>query len=345
MTDEELKAQQPAQAGTIDPYYGIFGNPTEQFRQAQEAERKSVAALFEQARQAAVKQKTDSTQMAKYTALGNVLTNLFSPLGWGVGGATAKPAQTDNTGYINAFNRALKADEDLSRVGLQEAQMRLGLVQRDEQRAYQEQQQLNNLALRRAMQEESEKKQMDKQQRSLFNSLVRQYASLFNNTWREGYKDPGSLRDYLIRNTGGDLSLLGLEPDWNPEDMEKLIRGENTAEPVTDTKENGRRVVPLPPSPVTEEEPVTPEKQRVDRGQRRYDEFVKKHGEAAAKDADLNGDGRLSAREAGKGKRRMKALDKERKGPPAPTANNNEPVVQTDKLEKPEKEKRNQIGW
>jgi len=79
-------------------------------------------------KQAAERQRTSDVNMAKYNALGNLLTTMVQPVGWAVGGGGFKNGGTgnvqpyDNRQYIDAFNRAVRANDDIRNIGTQEAE-------------------------------------------------------------------------------------------------------------------------------------------------------------------------------------------------------------------------------
>lgn len=102
--------------------------------QIKEPEKTGYAALFEKRRQAAEKERTDAVRMAKYNALGNALTTMVQPLGWAAGGATGGVQPYDNRAYLDAFNRAVKANDDIRNVGLAEEEYPFQLQEEQRQR-------------------------------------------------------------------------------------------------------------------------------------------------------------------------------------------------------------------
>lgn len=103
----------------------IFGSPLEQ---AQAKREESFQNWLNQRRASVEKQRTDDIRMAKYNALGNALTTLVQPLGWAIGGSTAGVQPYDNRQYLEAFNRAVKANEDLRNIGDMEAEYQFKLA-------------------------------------------------------------------------------------------------------------------------------------------------------------------------------------------------------------------------
>lgn len=93
---------------------------------AQQAEDEYVTSwktLMENKRNEIEQQRTDAVKMAKYNALGNALTTMVQPLGWAIGGGMPGQAGVqsyDNRGYLEAFNRAVKATDDLRNIGAAE---------------------------------------------------------------------------------------------------------------------------------------------------------------------------------------------------------------------------------
>lgn len=82
-------------------------------------------------KQDAEKARTDSVKMARYNALGNLLTSIVQPIGWGIGGgrgATAGVQPYDNRAYIDAFNRAVKATDEIRNIGTKEAEYKFQLA-------------------------------------------------------------------------------------------------------------------------------------------------------------------------------------------------------------------------
>lgn len=111
-------------------YASLFGDsPAAQ--QARETRNASFQDMLSSRRQAAEQARTDNAQMARYNALGNVLTTMVQPLGWAVGGSTGNVQQYDNRQYLDAFNRAVKASDDLRNIGTLEDDYRFKLAEQD----------------------------------------------------------------------------------------------------------------------------------------------------------------------------------------------------------------------
>ena len=74
-------------------------------------------------------QRTDAVKMARFNALGNVLTTMVQPLGWTAGGVTGGVQPYDNRQYLDAFNRAIKASDDLRNIGTLEGEYQFKLAE------------------------------------------------------------------------------------------------------------------------------------------------------------------------------------------------------------------------
>lgn len=125
-------------AETSNIYASIFGE-TPQTRQARLQRDSAFQSMLDSRRQALEQQRTDDVTMARYNALGNLLTTMVQPLGWSVGGgrvgATGGYQPYDNRQYISAFNRAVKASDDLRNIGTMEGEYRFNLANEDYRRA------------------------------------------------------------------------------------------------------------------------------------------------------------------------------------------------------------------
>jgi len=115
---------------TKNLYASLFGESPET-QQARETRNQSFQDMLSSRRQAAEQNRTDNAQMARYNALGNVLTTMVQPIGWAAGGATAGVQKYDDRQYIDAFNRALKAQDDLRNIGNAEAEYNFKLAEQD----------------------------------------------------------------------------------------------------------------------------------------------------------------------------------------------------------------------
>jgi len=116
-------------------YAHIFGE-SEATKQARENRNNMFQAMLDSRKQAAEQQRTDDVKMAKYNALGNVLTSMVQPLGWRAGGGSTGGVQPyDNRQYLEAFNRAVKASDNLRNIGLAEDEYKLKIADEDYRRA------------------------------------------------------------------------------------------------------------------------------------------------------------------------------------------------------------------
>lgn len=153
---------------TKNLYTSLFGESPET-QQARENRNQTFQDMLASRRQAAEQARTDNVQMARYNALGNVLTTMVQPLGWAAGGSTAGVQKYDDRQYIDAFNRALKAQDDLRNIGTAEDQYRFNLAEQDYNR-------MRDI-------EDNERRyqfQMDKQQQQYENQLAKQQAQFEN---------------------------------------------------------------------------------------------------------------------------------------------------------------------
>ena len=115
----------------------IFGSP-EASAEARAQRDTAFQTMLNARKQAVEQQRTSDVALAKYNALGNLLTTLVQPVGWAMGGgrgATGGVQPYDNRQYIAAFNRALKANDDLRNIGTSEAEYRFKLANEDYSRA------------------------------------------------------------------------------------------------------------------------------------------------------------------------------------------------------------------
>lgn len=94
--------------------------------------------MMDQRKDALLQQRTDSVRMAQFNALGNALRAMVQPLGWAAGsggsGVTAPVQNYDNRQYLDAFNRAVKATDDLRNLDSEGAAFQLDMAQRNADR-------------------------------------------------------------------------------------------------------------------------------------------------------------------------------------------------------------------
>lgn len=100
--------------------------------------------LFDLKRKELEEQKTSNAKLARYNALGNVLTSMVQPLGWAIGGGgsgvTGGVQKYDDRQYLEAFNRAVKASDELKNLGSAEAEYQFKIDEEARQRAIAEEQ-------------------------------------------------------------------------------------------------------------------------------------------------------------------------------------------------------------
>lgn len=114
-------------AQTPNIYDRIFGESPATQQAA--AERSTAYKDWINARkQAMQEQRTEDIKMARYHALGNVLTTMVQPLGWAAGGATTAVQQPDKRQYLESFNRAIKDSENLRNIGAMEQEYQFKLA-------------------------------------------------------------------------------------------------------------------------------------------------------------------------------------------------------------------------
>lgn len=114
-------------------YASIFGESPET-QKARENRDKTFQAMLASRRQAAEQNRTDNIAMAKYNALGNVITSMAQLGGWAAGGGTSGVQQYDDRQYLNAFNRAVQASDDLRNIGTAEDDYKFKLAEEDYKR-------------------------------------------------------------------------------------------------------------------------------------------------------------------------------------------------------------------
>ena len=118
-------------------FANIFGGPTAQ--KAREARDTAYQTMLNTRRQNAVQQRTDDVKMARWNAMGNLLTTMVQPLGWAVGGkgtgVTGGVQRYDDRQYVSAFNRALKDADDIRNIGSADAEYKFKVANDDYSRA------------------------------------------------------------------------------------------------------------------------------------------------------------------------------------------------------------------
>lgn len=114
-------------------YASIFGESPET-QKARENRDNTFQSMLASRRAAAEQARTDNVAMARYNALGNVITSMAQLGGWAAGGGTSGVQQYDDRQYLNAFNRAVKASDDLRNIGTAEDDYKFKLAEEDYKR-------------------------------------------------------------------------------------------------------------------------------------------------------------------------------------------------------------------
>ena len=197
-------------------YDSIFGN-TPALQAAAAARNASFQDWLNQRKQAVEQQRTDNVKMARLNALGNVLTTMVQPLGWAVGGkstgVTGGVQPVDNRQYLQAFERAMKANDDLRNIGTLEGEYQFKLADEnyrrqlaleDEQRrqelALQTYEQRANLDLEKQKQIYGLRSQLSQQQMEERIKVAEATAKAkFQFSTRGGGKVAESVRDNLLK--------------------------------------------------------------------------------------------------------------------------------------------------
>lgn len=121
-------------------FASIFGESAST-KQARDARDSAFQAMLNTRKQVAEQQRTDDVKMARWNAMGNLLTTLVQPVGWAIGGGGFSGGNTggvqkyDDRQYIAAFNRAVKAADDIRNIGSADAEYKFKLASDDYTRA------------------------------------------------------------------------------------------------------------------------------------------------------------------------------------------------------------------
>ena len=115
-------------------YASIFGE-TPETQAAYQGRNATFQDMLNQRKQAYEQAKTDNVKMAKYNALGNLITSMVQPIGWAAGGSTAGVQPYDQRAYLESFSRAVKANDDLRNIGTSDAEFQYKLADEAFQRA------------------------------------------------------------------------------------------------------------------------------------------------------------------------------------------------------------------
>ena len=132
-------------------YASIFGE-SPATKQARANRDSAFQAMLDTRKQAMEEQRTSDIQMARYNALGNLLTTMVQPVGWAVGnggsGVTGGVQKYDPRQYLDSFNRALRDSENLRNIGTQGAEYQFKLAGEDYERALSNDRMAQQAALR-----------------------------------------------------------------------------------------------------------------------------------------------------------------------------------------------------
>ena len=195
--------------------------------------------MLTNARQSIERERTDNIKMAKFNALGNALRSIVQPLGWAVGGGnvTGGVQKYDDREYLAAFNRAIKAGEDLRNIDMRGADLQLRYAQQMAQNA----RNISNLYMRYGMNHgTSAGVDMDKVYQTRISDALKTYQSAKNN-WHKGAKPITETFDEYLRSIG--LSYFGLE-----ESPEALAAMRAVGENAEETEVEGTKPAVTPPA-------------------------------------------------------------------------------------------------
>lgn len=154
-------------------YATLFGDsPTTQ--KARTARDSAFQSMLASRRQAAEQSRTDATKLAKYNALGNVITSMAQLGGWAAGGSTGNVQKYDDRQYLEAFNRAVKASDDLRNIGTAEDQYRFNLAEEDYKRSLARDEAERQRAIRADEAEQKYQRELEKAQQKFENDMAKQ---------------------------------------------------------------------------------------------------------------------------------------------------------------------------
>lgn len=113
-------------------YDSVFGAKPSASESASSLRDQSFQDWINSRKHAIEQQRTDDVRMARLNALGNVLTTMVQPIGWAIGGkgtgVTGGVQPVDNRQYLQAFERAVKANDDLRNIGTLEGEYQFKLA-------------------------------------------------------------------------------------------------------------------------------------------------------------------------------------------------------------------------
>ena len=239
-------------------------------------------------REALMKERTDNAKMARFAALGNALTSMVQPLGWAIGGgglgrgATSGYQPYDNREYISAFNRAIQAGQDLRNVNLKDAEFQYKTLQQREATA----RRMAEIEARKEAQLEAARIRAEAQGAKAEQDrewhLWKDYDSYWNTMNRQG-KIPISYEEYVAR-------------------LKKKGDSAGTSTPASETpKRTGTQTAT---QTATQTETKTEEKKP------ELGFWDRRRAAKWGKEADTDGDGRVSAAEAKAAKKKQEEAEK-----------------------------------
>jgi hypothetical protein len=162
---------------------------------------------------------------------------MAQPIGWLAGGATAGVQPYDNRQYLEAFNRAVKAGEDIRNLDKLDMQYKLDFANKEIEgkeaamaAAAKNEQRIRELMLKYELKAGSTRDPLTMEKARRFTQALHDYRAAKYN-WHEGAPDVEEFKDYL-RNNGG-LASYGLDEDWTPtpEMVNEIVGGtDNGAE-------------------------------------------------------------------------------------------------------------------
>lgn len=186
-------------------YDSIFGSSPD-VQAASAARDASFQDWLNQRRQAVEQQRTDDVRMARLNALGNVLTTMVQPLGWAIGGkgtgVTGGVQPVDNRQYLQAFERAVKANDDLRNIGTLEGEYQFKLAEDEARRAqaleeFEKKQAINLETQRQIFNMRSQLSQQQMEERIKVAEATARAKFQFST--RNGQKVTESVRDNLLK--------------------------------------------------------------------------------------------------------------------------------------------------
>ena len=184
----------------------IFGPKPSQYEQAAAVRDQSFQDWINSRKQAVEQQRTDDVRMARLNALGNVLTTMVQPIGWAIGGkgsgVTGGVQSYDNRQYLDAFNRAVKANDELRNIGTLESEYRFKLADNEyrRQQAIADYERKQQIELEKQKQIFDMRSQLSKQQMEERIKVAEETAKArFKFSTRGGQKVTESVRDNLLK--------------------------------------------------------------------------------------------------------------------------------------------------